>query len=90
MYVVKNPIIKIDRDKCTTPFDCKICIRLCPTAVFSVMTVKNERGRETDKTQPGNYILGVAFRDQCTGCMKCAEACPVDALNVSMPEEAVA
>ena len=90
MYVVVNPTIKIDRDRCTTPFDCKRCLRICPTAVFSVHALKNERGRETDKTVPGNYALGTSYRDQCTACMKCVEVCPVDALKIEMPKEAIA
>ena len=90
MYVVINPNIDIDRKLCTTPFDCKRCIRLCPTAVFTVHALKNERGKETDKTVPGNYALAVSYRDQCTGCMKCVEICPVDALTVAMPQEATA
>ncbi len=90
MYVVINPKIKIDRDKCTTPFDCKRCLRICPTAVFSVHAVRNERGKETDKTVAGNYALGVSYRDQCTACMKCVEDCPEGALTVTMPEEASA
>ncbi len=87
MYVVVNPIIEIDRKRCTTPFDCKRCLRICPTAVFSVHTIKSERGIETDKTVAGNYVLGVSYRDQCTGCMKCVEVCPIDALTVAMPQE---
>jgi ferredoxin len=90
MYVVVNPTIDIDRKRCTTPFDCKRCLRQCPTAVFSVYAIKNERGLETDKTVPGNYVLAVSYRDQCTGCMKCVEICPVDALKVEMPQEASA
>ena len=87
MYVVINPVIEIDRQRCTTPFDCKRCLQICPTAVFSVHAIRNERGRLTDKTVPGNYGLGVSYRDQCTACMKCVEVCPADALTVEMPQE---
>lgn len=90
MYTVVNPKIAIDRDRCTTPFDCKRCLRICPTAVFSVHALVNDRGKETDKTKPGTYALAVSYRDQCTACMKCVDVCPVDALNITMPEEAVA
>jgi ferredoxin len=84
---VVNPVIDIDRTRCTTPFDCKRCLRICPPAVLSVHVVRNERGIETDKTVPGSYILAVGYRDKCTGCMKCVEICPHDALTVAMPEE---
>ncbi len=88
MYV--TPKISINRTLCTTPFDCKRCLRACAPAVFSVTAIKNVRGQETDKTEPGTYVLGVAYRDKCSGCMKCVEVCPAGALNVYMPEEAPA
>lgn len=82
-----NPVITIDRDRCTTPFDCKRCLRVCPPAVFAVYAAKNVRGTETDKTEPGAYLLAAVYRDKCTGCMKCVEVCPADALTVAMPQE---
>ncbi len=82
-----NPIITIDRERCTIPFDCKRCLRICPPAVFMVHTVKMERGVETDRKEPGAYVLTATYRDKCTGCMKCVEGCPADALTVAMPEE---
>lgn len=85
MYV--SPKISIDRTLCTTPFDCKRCLRACPPAVFGVATLKSVRGLETNKKEPGAYVLMVSYRDKCTACMKCVEACPVGALTVTMPEE---
>jgi NADH-quinone oxidoreductase subunit I len=82
-----NPVITIDRDRCTTPFDCKRCLRVCPPAIFAVYAAKNVRGTETDKTEPATYVMAAVYRDKCTGCMKCVEACPADALTVAMPQE---
>lgn len=82
-----NPVITIDRERCTTPFDCKRCLRACPPAVLAVYGVKNVRGIETDRAEPGAYVLAAVYRDKCTGCMKCVEACPADALTVAMPQE---
>ena len=82
-----NPKITIDYSKCTTPFDCKRCLRTCPNAVFMVWAVKSERGKETDKEEPGAYRVAPWFRDRCTGCMDCVKVCPVKAITVKMPRE---
>lgn len=82
------PRIDIDHDRCTTPFNCKRCLQACPTAVFSVHSTRMQRMVENDKTEPGVYKLGIAFRDKCTGCNICVDVCPVDALRVYMPEMA--
>ena len=39
-----NPVITIDRERCTTPFDCKRCLRVCPPAIFAVYAARNVRG----------------------------------------------
>lgn len=81
-----NPKITVSYERCTVPFDCKKCLRICPTAVFSVFCVKQVRGLETNKKEPGSYKVMAQYRDRCTGCMRCVEICPVDALTVKMPE----
>lgn len=80
------PRIDIDHDRCTTPFACKRCLQVCPTAVFAVSVTKMVRLVETDTEEPGAYRLRIAFRDKCTGCDLCVEVCPVDALKVYLPE----
>ena len=77
--------IKIDSAKCTTPFDCKLCLQGCPQSVFQVAALKVERGRETNPKDPGNYTVFAPFRDKCTGCNLCIELCPVDALTITFP-----
>jgi len=81
------PRIEIDHSKCTAPFDCKKCLQACPTAVFHVEAVKVEKYRETDKKEPGTYVLSSPYRDKCTVCNKCIEVCPVDAITITVPEE---
>ena len=82
-----NPTISINRERCTTPFDCKRCLRVCPPAVFVVIAPKMLKGVELDKKEPGNYAVLPMYRDKCTACMKCVDVCPVDAITVSMPAE---
>lgn len=88
MYPVIAPKIKIDQQRCLTPFACKRCIQICPTAVFSVFETKMVRMEETDKFEPGNYRLRVSYRDKCSGCNQCVDVCPEHALTVTMPSEA--
>jgi len=85
MTTPRFAMIDIDREKCTTPFDCKLCLRACPQSVFSVTAVKVERGRETNPKEPGAYALMIGHRDKCTGCNDCIEVCPVDALKITWP-----
>lgn len=86
MYIY--PKVEIDYSKCTVPFDCKKCLQVCPQAVFEVRAIKSERGKETDKKDPGAYRLKPFWRDKCTGCNECVEVCPVGALTIILPEEA--
>ena len=83
---VVNPVINIDRERCTTPFDCKRCLRVCPPAVFVVFATKMIKGVELDKKEQGNYAVLPLYRDKCTACMKCVDVCPVEAITMSMPE----
>lgn len=79
------PTIEIDHSKCTTPFDCKKCLQICPQAVFHVDAVKVARFVETDKKAPGTYHLAAPFRDKCTVCNDCINVCPVDAIKITVP-----
>ena len=81
----KFPDIQIDHSKCTTPFDCKRCLQVCPQAVFQVHEVKLEKFKETDKTEPGAYRLTAMYRHKCAGCDDCVDVCPENALKVVMP-----
>jgi len=77
--------IIIDPAKCTTPFDCKRCLRGCPQAVFMCFPVKVEKGKETDPREPSAYGIVPMFRDKCTGCRLCIDLCPVEAITISFP-----
>jgi len=79
--------IDIDYAKCTTPFDCKKCLLVCPTSVLSVQAIKVERFKETDPREPGAYMLLPIYRDRCIGCMDCVKVCPQDAIRVKFPKE---
>ena len=78
------PKITIDLEKCTVPFLCKQCIQICPTAVFSVRSVKEERLKEADPRVDGTYVLSAQRRDKCTVCNRCLEVCPVAALKIEV------
>ena len=79
----KFPIIDIDYEKCTVPFDCKKCLQICPQAVFEVYPIKQEKYKETDPKEPGAYKLVPSYRRKCTVCDQCIEVCPVDALKIT-------
>lgn len=72
--------------KCTVPFDCKRCLNVCRSAVFQVNPIKVERGKETNKKEPGSFKLVPFFIDKCTGCLDCVKICPANALLVEYIE----
>ncbi len=79
--------IEIDHTKCTTPFTCKKCLQICPTAVFSVRCEKVERLKLPNPEEPGVYKLYSYRPDKCSVCNKCLELCPEGALRVIPPSE---
>jgi NAD-dependent dihydropyrimidine dehydrogenase PreA subunit len=80
------PRILIDYTKCKTPFDCKVCLQLCPQAVFDLATLKYERLKETNKREAGAYQVAPVYRDRCSGCGDCVKACPLAAIVLSYPK----
>ena len=77
------PVIKIDKEKCLTPFDCKKCLQICPQAVFEVHPIKQEKYKETDPKEPGAYRLFATYRRKCTVCDKCIDVCDEGAITIS-------
>ncbi len=59
-----------DREKC---IDCAQCDLVCPDFCFVWEQGVDKRGR------PAMVLKGINYQ-YCKGCLKCVEACPVDAL----------
>jgi NADH-quinone oxidoreductase subunit I len=73
--------ISIDSEKCPVPAECRICLRICPQAIFKLIPTKVEKFKPTDDKDWG---LEVWFRDACVGCMDCVKACPKAAIRVKV------
>jgi ferredoxin len=73
--------IRVNDEKCPDPLSCRRCLLTCPTRVLGLGTsVGPEKYKEID---PRHFIVrGVRFQF-CSGCMKCVEVCPSDAIQVS-------
>ena len=79
----KAPKVEIDQDKCIVPMYCKLCLKACPQACFKVLEGKFERLKETNREEPGAFVLTVPFRYNCTLCNVCVDVCPVDAITIT-------
>ncbi len=82
-----HPKIAIDYIKCTTPFDCRKCAQVCTPSVYNYESAKMERGKETDKKEPGAWKVWAKWPDKCYGCMDCVKVCPVNAISIKIPKE---
>ncbi len=77
------PSITIEKTKCPLPVECRKCLSLCPTAVFSLKVDKVEKFKETDAS---GYSLYAKYRAACTGCMDCVKVCPQGAITIAFPQ----
>jgi len=78
----KYPEILVNSDLCTTPYECKKCIRICPQAVFQVRPAKMVKFQETDASEPGSFRIRVDYGDKCTVCNRCVDVCPNKAVQI--------
>lgn len=68
-------------DKCSRPQDCGKCLEVCPCTVF----VRYATNREPSK-EPESYVIVPSFKRFCILCYKCVEACPNNAIKISVQE----
>ncbi len=75
------PTILVDDEKCQDPLTCRKCLLVCPTRVLGLGTsVGPEKFKEIDRHR--FVVRGVRYQF-CTGCLKCVEVCPTDAIQIS-------
>jgi ferredoxin len=82
--VTIRPIIEYDKEKCGDPSNCLKCIKICPYKVLAYRPLEiPEPGKP-----PKDWIVVSTCRVMCVypSCKLCIEACPNEALNVSIPE----
>ena len=73
--------ISVDPSKCTDPYGCKQCLKVCPTYVLAV---RPKRAQEKFKELPPTaYVVMSSNPPACTGCMDCVEVCPTKAIQIS-------
>ncbi|MFB0563581.1 MAG: 4Fe-4S dicluster domain-containing protein [Candidatus Lokiarchaeia archaeon] len=82
--VTIRPEIMWNQENCGDPRECLACIRACPHAVlaYKPFDLPEKVGDE-----PQDWRIVGTTRVLCTNCGLCVEACPKDAIQVSIPAE---
>ncbi len=68
--------IMVDYRKCGDPRECKMCLKVCPSALF-IMYPPDYKSNDPDE-----WRVDVAFTDLCTRCGDCVRDCPRDAIRL--------
>ena len=75
--------IKVNIEKCTSPLECGVCLKVCAPAVF---VARPKRVRKFYETPSSEYSVIPLYLVQCTLCMECVEKCPEGAIEVKYHE----
>ena len=78
------PTITWDPEKCKDVIACRKCLIVCHPSVFRLLGRRPGYSRgKYHLTDDLAYGLDTPDIDCCTGCMKCVEVCPENAITVS-------
>lgn len=81
--VTIRPEISYNKEKCGDPSACQKCIKACPYCVLAYRPLETPEPGEP----PKEWIIVSVCRVMCPYpvCKLCIEACPKDALSISIP-----
>ncbi|MCL2078825.1 MAG: RnfABCDGE type electron transport complex subunit B [Oscillospiraceae bacterium] len=83
---ISKGIARVDSRKCTA---CKLCEKVCPTAVISVETKPKHAAVLCKNPEKGGIVRNKCKRG-CIACQKCVRECPAKAIHITSPSEALA
>ena len=79
--------IVIDYTKCgyeegvkVDPRECRKCLNVCDPAVFLMHPTLREH---EDPYNPEEWIITAVWPSMCTGCNRCVEVCPINAISLT-------
>ncbi|MFX0206571.1 MAG: 4Fe-4S dicluster domain-containing protein [Candidatus Hodarchaeota archaeon] len=75
--------IKINLKKCLDSSDCRLCLFNCPAGVFMQYPRPPSKNRGmTPESKPVARRSIAVWPELCTGCLKCMNICPKEAIMV--------
>jgi NAD-dependent dihydropyrimidine dehydrogenase PreA subunit len=72
--------VEINEQKCKSPRECHKCLEVCPEGVL----MNYPRDRRAPGKRAGDWVIVPVLLSFCTGCRFCEEACPEEAITVSI------
>lgn len=82
------PTIAVDDNKCQDPLVCRKCLLACPSRILGLGT--NVGPRKYQETDPSHFVVRGVRYQLCTMCMKCVDACPRDAIRITLDQGVMA
>ena len=75
--------VEVTGERCRSPRECRRCLEMCPEFVF----MTHPRKCRLPGRRAKDWVVVPVHLTLCTRCMVCVEACPQNAITVTLDAE---